>query len=219
MKSYIAVVVDRSGSMSDPTVWGGPKMCDVAMEGIRSFVKEQKAMKINGKTGFSLVEFDGGGTDVVEQVNDIKSSVVEYTLKPRGNTPLWDSIGFTVDHINEKIAKLRTRDKPKGVMVVVVTDGLENASTKWNKATITRLIETKKKEGWDFTFLCNNPMVAKDAENAGLQNVALYDNRNLKAAYSAVSSKVGRVRNSIEQTGTYTSNTASFTENELSSMK
>jgi uncharacterized protein YegL len=227
MKSYVAIVVDRSGSMADPvydkvggiTAYGSYKrLSEIATQGIKSFIAEQKAMKINGKTGFSLVQFDGNGTEVVEQVGDIRTSTVNYNLVPRGNTPLWDAIGFTVEHIDEKISKLRKRDKPKGVMVVVVTDGAENASTKWKQSTIAELIEAKKKENWDFTFLCNNPMVAKEASDAGLQNVALYANNKVDQVYSSVSSKVARTRNAIEQTGTFSSTDCEFTQNEIRSM-
>lgn len=218
MKSLVVMVVDRSGSMSFKDYGASASRDVIATEGVNNFVKAQKEVKVNGKTGYCLIEFDDRSTDVVTNVKDIKTVENSYRLVPRGNTPLWDAIGFSVDHANSVISKIRKRDQPKGVMVIVVTDGEENRSTKHNKDTISRLIESKKGENWDFTFLCTNPMTVQEMKSAGVQNAQAYNASNMKDAYDAVSLKVGRVRNAIEQTGTFSSVDSEFTANEIRSL-
>ena len=38
-------------------------------------------------------------------------------------------------------------------MVIITTDGLENASHEWTSASVKKLIEEKEKLGWEFLFL------------------------------------------------------------------
>ena len=218
MKSLVVMVVDRSGSMSFRDHGAKGTRDVVATEGINNFVKAQKSIKVNGKTGYCLIEFDDRSTDVVTDVKDIKTFEGTYRLIPRGNTPLWDAIGFSVDHANGVISKMRKRDQPKAVMVIVVTDGEENRSTKHNKDSISRLIESKKGENWDFTFLCTNPMTVEEVKTAGFQNAQAYAPQAMNVAYDVLSSKVSRVRNAIEQTGMYSSVDSEFTANEIRSL-
>lgn len=218
MKSLVVMVVDRSGSMSQRDHGSSSSRDVIATEGINNFVKAQKSVKVNGKTGYCLIEFDDSSTSVVTEVKDIKTVENTYRLVPRGNTPLWDAIGFSVNHTNNVISKMRKRDQPKGVMVIVVTDGEENCSRQYNRSSISEIIEKKKSENWDFTFLCTNPMTVKEVKAAGFQNAQTYAPQAMNLAYDVVSSKVSRVRNAIEQTGTFSSVDSEFTANEIRSL-
>ena len=69
--------------------------------------------------------------------------------QPRGTTPLYDAIGTM-------IYRLDRRGEAEDVVVVIVTDGLENASREYASGQVHRLIEERKKSGWTFVFLGAN---------------------------------------------------------------
>lgn len=69
---------------------------------------------------------------------------------PDWNTPLYDAIGQTISD-----AAGQTK-KGDGTLIVIVTDGWENASREYTKDQIIRLLDEKKKEGWQFVYLAQN---------------------------------------------------------------
>ena len=55
------------------------------------------------------------------------------------------------------------------VLFVIMTDGLENASTRWTYAQLQRLIEQEKEgHGWEFLFLGANMDAVKEASRLGI---------------------------------------------------
>jgi uncharacterized protein YegL len=199
MKTYLALVIDRSGSMYSLKV--------EAQNGINKLIEDQKKVKMNGKMGFLLVDFDNE-IEIKQSVKDI-AEAKNYILSPRASTSLWDAIHFTVNETKQVINKLRVRDRPKTIMCVVVTDGQDNAS-KMQKSSVTDLVENLKKEGWDFTFMCNNPIVQREGQSTGMTSVQ-YSDKNTQAVYNSLSQKVIRTRNSLTS--------SNFTANELKSMR
>ena len=136
--TQIVVVLDRSGSMDTiarPTV-----------EGINSFVKEQKAA--DGEAYMTLVQFDNmyETTYQTKPINEVIDLVVGETYIPRATTALYDAIGRTIN-------ELKTEDD---VVFVIVTDGFENASKEFTQKMVFDKIEEKKKSGWNFIFLGAN---------------------------------------------------------------
>jgi uncharacterized protein YegL len=70
------------------------------------------------------------------------------TYRPNGWTPLYDAIGITVDDVE---VEARKHDK---VLTVIMTDGLENKSTLYDKHRIETLIKDKEATGkWSFAFM------------------------------------------------------------------
>ena len=60
-------------------------------------------------------------------------------------------------------------ERPSKVLFVITTDGMENASTRYNYEKIKRMIEDKKKEfGWEFIFLGANIDAVKAARDIGI---------------------------------------------------
>lgn len=151
----IGVVLDRSGSMA------GIK--SDAEGALNTFIEDQK--KEPGKATLTLAQFD----DHYELVHDNipLDSVPPVTLTPRGLTALLDAIGKTVVAMGETFAKMADEDRPGKVLVAIITDGIENASRDWTRASIFQLItQQREKWGWDFVFLAANQDAI--AEGAGL---------------------------------------------------
>ncbi len=137
-------IIDRSGSMSG--------IRDDMVGGLTTLLEDQK--KLPGFLTVDIVQFD----NVIEQVCEMASPEdVTITLDPRGGTALHDAIGFGVNGFAQRVAALPEHAKPKGIQVVVVTDGEENSSTEYTAAQVKELITQKQEDPiWDFVFLGAN---------------------------------------------------------------
>ena len=166
MKTEIVCVVDRSGSMDI--------MVKEAIGGFNGFLNDQKA--VPDPANFTLVLFDHEYRAVYESkdIADIPP-MDELQFQPRGTTALLDAMGRAITETKERIdAELKKLtdagykgEKPK-VIVMVMTDGLENASKDWDRTRISNLIEQRKKDGWEFLFMSANMDGIQDAHSYGI---------------------------------------------------
>ena len=132
-----------------------------AIDGYTNFIKEQKEEP--GLAKITLCTFDDRFERLWEGV--LIESSKELTLKdvrPRGYTALYDAIGKTVFEQSARIEKEAWADQ---VIVVITTDGHENASKEYNLKGIRALIDQKSEENWKFIFLAANI----DADAVGSQ--------------------------------------------------
>ncbi len=132
----IILIADRSGSMFS--------IREDAQGGINTYIEEQRKV---GNANLTFIEFDEE-IDAVYEQTDIKNTS-DYELMPRGGTALYDAIGFTLANADS----IKTTGKK---IVVIVTDGGENASHEWTQENVFERIESLKKAGWDFLFLAAN---------------------------------------------------------------
>ena len=108
--------------------------------------------------------------------------------EPNAITPLYDAIGQT---ITDAAAQTKKGD---GTLIVIVTDGWENASREYTKDGIIRLIDEKQKEGWQFVYLAQN----LDAMAAGAQlgvdpgNTVSYSLDTSSQAYQVLASSTAQ---------------------------
>lgn len=181
----LTVVVDRSGSMSS--------IREDAEGGINEFISKQKALP--GDCTFSLVQFDTQ-YEFVHKAVPIKG-VPKYTLSPRGNTALLDAVGKAIAETGERLKSTPEADRPGLVVILIVTDGQENSSVEYKKAQIKEMIQHQQDAyKWQFSFLAANSDAFLDAADMGiaLAGAANYSASNVKRAYMAASSNVGRMR-------------------------
>jgi len=203
----VVVVVDRSGSMSSNK--------SDHEEGLQSFIAKQKELP---KSFLTLVQFDDINPFELLYNNTAMESVETVQIKPRGGTPLLDAIGKAVTFIQNAG---RNRD----VIFLIVTDGLENASTEYNHQTIRELINAKKELGWQFLFVGTNFDVLTTGSSLGFdarKNVA-YSNTagSIKAAYNLSGDKFKSFRNIRAAGHTYAdaTHTLNFTDQEIQEIK
>lgn len=181
----IAVVVDRSGSMDS--------IRSDAENGLNSFIEDQK--KEPGKCTLRLDQFDTT-YDNVFKTQDI-STVPRYSLVPRGLTALLDGMGRTIVDFGAELAALPEDERPGNVIVVVVTDGGENASREFTNERVKALVkEQEEKYGWTFVFLAANQdaIAVGSSLGVGAGNSMTYDVNNIGSTYSTLSAKVTQTR-------------------------
>jgi uncharacterized protein YegL len=138
----IAIVLDRSGSMA--------RIKTDAEGGLNTLVDDQR--KQPGRATLMLTQFDDQ-YEVVHGSKDIKDTP-PVVIQPRGRTALLDAIGKTIADFGSELAAMPEDDRPAKVIVVIVTDGFENASHDWTYSTVADLIKSQREQwAWQFVFI------------------------------------------------------------------
>ena len=115
----ITMILDRSGSMGH--------IHEQVIRSFNDFLTEQKA--VEGSATMSLIQFDDQyevnyeGIDI-QNAEDLNAT----TYVPRAATALNDAIGRTITEM-----KVRLKDTNHNVVIVITTDGMENASIEFRR--------------------------------------------------------------------------------------
>ena len=144
----LVVILDRSGSMS--TIWSD------MIGGLNSFVNEQK--KVPGEAKFTLVVFDTEYKMIYGGIDLHRVSYIDGNqFPPRSATALLDAVGHTIDEVGARLANLPEEERPRKVIVTIITDGVENASNKYTRQTIADKIKHQAEVyKWEFQYLGAN---------------------------------------------------------------
>jgi Mg-chelatase subunit ChlD len=147
--TQITIVLDRSGSMAS--------VRDTTIAGFNEFIEAQKA--VPGCVNLTLIQFDDENAyEVVfdRALSDVPKLTAE-TYAPRGGTPLHDALGKTISELGANLSKIPEQERPAKVVVVTMTDGLENASQVYTAAQVAELIKHQREAyKWEFLFLGAN---------------------------------------------------------------
>jgi len=141
---HVSFLLDRSGSMA-------PIRNDV-IGGFNHFLREQQARP--GVCRMTLVQFDSQAPfEIVADAADVRDvpPLDAARYEPRAGTPLLDALGALLEH-----AERRARGRDEDAIIVVFTDGEENASECWKREALFERIEGLKARGWAFVFLGAN---------------------------------------------------------------
>jgi hypothetical protein len=164
----LAFILDRSGSMQTVSA--------AAIEGFNLFLREQQSAP--GLARLTLVLFDD---EYLAPAQSLPVAEVlpldETTYVPRNTTALLDAIGRTIDELGARLAQTPEPDRPGKVIVAILTDGLENASTHFTWRDVAKRIRHQtKKYQWEFLFLgANQDAIATAAQlHIGAANAATY---------------------------------------------
>jgi hypothetical protein len=188
----IICIIDRSGSMES--------IRDDAIGGFNAFLEEQK--KQPGKALLTYCQFDTE-YDIIHNGKPIQEvpPLDHATYVPRGSTALLDAIGRTVNEVGARLDKTPEHERPGKVIVVVLTDGQENASREFNRQQIKDMIDRQSGQfNWQFVYLSADANGFTDAMNIGIHADAFVAFQNTgdstRKAYSTVSSAVSGYRSS-----------------------
>ena len=187
-KTHVTFVLDSSGSMS--------RIEDDTKGGFNIFLRDQKEEE--GEATVSLYEFNTN-VELVHLAIDIEDApeLDNENYSPGGRTALHDAITRAVGETEDHIETLPGKDQPENVVVVVLTDGKENAS-ETPQDTVRERVEEKREEGWEFLFVGANQDAALTAESVGMDaNKSLdmdHSGEGSKEAQRATSRRVSEVR-------------------------
>ena len=151
----LLLVIDRSGSMKS--------IRDDMIGGLTTLLQKQAVEP--GLTTVDVVIFD----DEIETTAVLADpATLQIALQPRGSTALLDAIGLAVSGFGARLAAIPEHARPGTVVVVVATDGLENASREWTSAAVQQLLTQQREQyGWDFVFLGANQDAITTGQSLG----------------------------------------------------
>ena len=186
----IVFILDRSGSMSG--------LESDTIGGYNAMLEKQKTAP--GQAIVSTVLFDDH-CEVLHDRLDIKTVVPmsdkEYFV--RGCTALLDAVGGAIHHIGNIHKYAREEDRPEKTLFIITTDGMENASRRYNYDRVKMMIERQKeKYGWEFIFLGANIDAVEVADRFGISadRAANYhaDSEGTQLNYEVVSEAIFSLR-------------------------
>jgi len=185
----LVFILDRSGSMSG--------LEDDTIGGFNSLIEKQK--KQDAPCYVTTVLFDSVSETIHDRLPLEKiAPMSDKDYSVRGCTALLDAIGETMDHIETIHKYARPEDVPEHTTFVIMTDGMENASRKFDAKTVKKRIEQKTKEGWEFLFLAANIDAVQTASHFGIHADRAVDykadSQGTKVAYEAVAEAMCSIR-------------------------
>lgn len=186
----LVFILDRSGSM-----------CGLEQDTIGGFngmLKKQRGQA--GSAHVTTVLFD----DQYEKIHDrcdleqVKE-LTEEDYYVRGCTALLDALGRTIHEMAQAQKRLSKEERAKKVIFVITTDGMENASRRYSREQVRKMIEKRqKKHGWEFLFLGANMDAVAEAGSLGIRaerSVTFRnDSQGIKTNYQAVGAALCRMR-------------------------
>lgn len=136
-ETHVLIILDQSGSMEG--------LADDLRGGINSYIDELKADE-QSKYSVTIINFDNVNNHEVVCNAQPPLRVPALTpdnYAPRGTTPLLDAVGLAINGLGAV-------DK---AIVVVFTDGFENASREYTLEQVQALVKDREERGWAFEYL------------------------------------------------------------------
>lgn len=157
LNSYI--LLDRTGSMSG--IW------DEALGSVNAYVDsvvepDEGPQVINDITFAVFDAQEGFQFDILREnvSGENWMQVTSDEVNPRGMTPLFDAIG--------RIMSVAEADAPEKAVIVIMTDGKENASQEYTKEQAKAALDRAEKRGWQVVFLGAEFANFADADSVGV---------------------------------------------------
>jgi Mg-chelatase subunit ChlD len=153
-KAFVCVVLDETGSMQS--------VHEATVSAYNEYVENLK--KSMGDSMLTLVKFNNMSYTMspAQKISEWKKmELADY--KPDNLTDLYDAIGKTI----KKIGMDQT--KADKFLMIIITDGEENASKEYKREQIFDMIKEKEKLGnWTFAYLGANQDSWKVGQSIGL---------------------------------------------------
>jgi len=129
--------------------------------------------------------------------------MTEEDYETSGCTALIDAIGGGIKHIRNVHRYIREEDVPEHTLFVITTDGLENASRKYDSSTVKEMVKEQQKKGWEFLFLGANIDAVETAKGFGIDvshavnfhndSKGIYENFRAMSSACCILSKNGAI--------------------------
>lgn len=165
-EALITFVLDESGSMG--------AMEDAAREAFNEFLQEQ--ISHGGRTWWTLVTFNSQTNVRFEHIPGPEVRPLRNAdYQPNAMTALHDALGDAITATQKRLVGSKNNGNPSDVIVVVMTDGMENASRRWTHQGVFDLITECEQSGWQFIFLGANQDSWSVADRLGMRRAAVSD--------------------------------------------
>ena len=154
LSTQVFFLLDMTGSMGENK--------GATIDAFNEYVGSLKSDDATSGLKFSLAIFNsaiGIGLNIDKESLSEVPKLTGRNYEPNGTTPLYDAIGFSIDSL----------DGAEGsVLFIVLTDGYENSSTRFDKHDITQKISRKTEQDWKFVFLGCDIDAMQDGADIGI---------------------------------------------------
>lgn len=162
----VTAIIDGSGSMAS--------IKEGIIGGINKFIDDQN--KLPGTVIFSMIQFDSYPQhefcyNTIYNFVNLKevSKLTDDSYTPRGGTPLHDALDKCIDEYGAKLAAIPETDRPSKVVLVIMTDGHENASRHATRESVMAKIKhQREKFNWQVVFMGANMDSVKESAGLGI---------------------------------------------------
>jgi uncharacterized protein YegL len=162
------IILDASGSMES--------IYDQALSGVNETIQTIRISQQNHpELGqfLTLASFNSGKDSLnvkysVTPIDEVKE-ITRDDYVACGCTALYDAMGEMISELKRKIT---AEDR---VLVTVITDGYENASSHWTRSQVKSLVEELRQTGWTFTYIGANQDVEAVAGSMGIRNTMAFE--------------------------------------------
>lgn len=139
----------------------------------------------------SLYQFSNEIKKLIDfkNIKEIDNFMENY--KCSGWTALNDAIGTSIDEVGEVFSKMDEKERPEKVLFVIITDGQENASRKYEHQQIKTMISHQMNVyNWNFIYLGANQDAFAVGNSYGFCSNSVmnysYDNTGIKDMTNAI---------------------------------
>ena len=134
-------LIDRSGSMES--------IREDVVGGFDSFLADQRGGDTTALVTVAQFDTQDPYEIIINRLPVDRVPSIRRAFRPRGGTPLFDAIGSLLDHA-ERTGRGEDR------LIVIITDGQENASRRWDRDALFARIARLRERGWTFVFIGAN---------------------------------------------------------------
>lgn len=192
-KTYVAFVLDKSGSMAS--------VQDATISTFNEQIEKIERDSADIKTNVSLITFNDR-VDVVYLNESVKKleKLTTKTYAPNGMTAMYDAVGDTLDKLE---AVKDSKKENVAFLVLVVSDGAENSSKRHTQSNIAeRIQKLQQTKRWTFTYLGANQDLSDISAklNIPIMNTASFvaSNAGLKTASVMTRSAIGNYYSKLQ---------------------
>lgn len=186
----LVFILDRSASMAG--------LEGDTIGGFNAMLEQQKCQE--GQCWVSTVLFDHESTVLHDRVPlERVEPMTRADYRVRGSTALLDAVGGAIRHIGNIHKYARPEDVPENTLFIITTDGMENASRRYDAPGVRQMIQRQKElHGWEFIFMGANIDAVTTARRFGIDphRAVNYrcDGKGTRQVYEAMNRAVGQVR-------------------------
>ena len=158
-RTHVVIVIDRSGSMGS--------LRGTVVEEANRFLE-----RLDPTDVVTIVQFDGHAPYelLVDGVPAAEVTPIAYDrYEPRGSTPLFDAVGTAITRTAGAVARDAVLGTDTAVVLGVITDGFENASTDYTERQVADLVEHYQDRGWLISYTGLGTGDATHAASAALR--------------------------------------------------
>ena len=184
-KTYYHLILDRSGSMTscaDATISGFNEQIQM--------IRDMQRLHSDQEILVSLTTFNHTVTHPVNcSAPDQVRELDRESYVPDGSTALLDAIGESVMSLKARAGNEFEHNKASAI-VIILTDGHENASKLFNIKNVRNMVRELEDTGkWTFTFLGADMAAIDQAENLNIRraNAARYSKEDSEKTFMNLS--------------------------------